>query len=123
MIIKYLQYILKGIQLVSNAVVAKGQKYVKPMFFSKNRPDSIIAPYIYVFIGMLLFFASIIMFLFLAYIAAKEGIHNAEIVLPTTAGVIATLIAMVGIMIKLYNDGKEHSCNYIEEETIENSEG
>jgi len=101
-----LKYILNAVELISNAIIARGQKYVKPMFFSSNRPESIIAPYVYVFVGMLLFFASIIMFLYLSYMAATKGIQDSAIILPTLAGVIATLIAMVGIMIKLYNDGK-----------------
>jgi hypothetical protein len=55
---------------------------------------------------MFLFFASVIEFLKIANQAASVGIKDPQIVLPAIAGVITTLIALVTLMLKAYNDGK-----------------
>lgn len=90
---------------VANFFIGLGKKYFKPFWFSSKK-DYIIAPYVYVFFGMIFFFACIILFLFLSYEAAFKGIKDAAVILPTIAGVIATLVAMNTFMIKVYNEGK-----------------
>jgi hypothetical protein len=98
--------ILEAIKFISSFIIKFGVKYLKPFWFSKKQPH-IIAPYVYVFLGMCWFFVCIGMFLYLSWAAMFLEVKNATIVLPTLAGVIATLVVMMTFMIKVYNEGKE----------------
>jgi hypothetical protein len=79
--------------------------YIRPFWFSGTK-NTIVAPYVYVFFGVLLFFGAVALFFNLTYLAAVKGINNPEVVLPTLAGVIATLTAQITLMISVYNKGK-----------------
>jgi hypothetical protein len=95
------------IQLVVKKLEGTGAKYLKPFWFSSSK-NTIIAPYVYVFIGMCMFFISVGLFLYLCWIGAThKEIFNLQIILPSLAGVIATLVAMMTFMIKVYNEGKD----------------
>ena len=87
-------------------IINLGRKYIKPFFFSKRKP-TIMAPYFYVFVGMILFFTCVVIFLVLCWKGATEGIKETTTILSSLAGVIATLVAMNTLMVKVYNEGKE----------------
>lgn len=93
-----------ALQTIAKGIIQLWTIFIKPFFFSSNK-KSIIVPYVYIGIAMGLFFATVIEFLKLSHMAATVGIKDAAIVLPTLAGVIATLIAIVAVMGKTYNDG------------------
>jgi hypothetical protein len=95
---------LKVIQAGAKGVISFWEIFIRPFFFS-GKKRTVIVPYIYIGISMVLFFWTVIEFLRLSKIAAMQGIKDAAIVLPTLAGVIATLIAIIAIMGKTYNDG------------------
>jgi len=80
--------------------------FLRPFWFSSTK-KSLVAPYVYVFISMVLYYISVYVFLDLCYTAANPGIKDAAIILPTLAGVIATLIAINQVMISAYNKGKD----------------
>jgi hypothetical protein len=107
-LLKFLFPNLKDIILT----IGKGVKwmidtFLKPFWFStSNGKKDLVAPYFYVSIGMIFFYASIYIFLTLSYKGATVGIQDAGIILPTLAGVIATLIGMVTITMNAYNKGK-----------------
>lgn len=96
-----LKYIVDGFIFITNT-------FFKPFWFSSNK-KSIIVPYLYTSVNMGLFYISIYIFLTLSYKAALVGITSPEIVLPTLAGVIATLIALNHSMLSIYNNGKNRN--------------
>ena len=95
--------VLKGI---ATGLTAIWSMFIRPFFFS-HKKSYIKAVYVYVGIAMFFFFDTIQVFVTLSKEAAYHGIHDAGIVLGTLATVIATLIALVTLMMKAYNDGKE----------------
>lgn len=95
---------LKVFEVIAKYIIEFWNIFIRPFFFSSTK-KSIIVPYVYIGVSMVLFFGTVIEFLRLSHMAATVGIKDATIVLPTLAGVIATLIAIVAVMGKTYNDG------------------
>lgn len=93
------------IQAIIKGFISIWEIWIRPFFFSKNK-KAVIVPYIYVFIGMGLFIASVILFIKLSWMAATVGIKDATIILPTISSVIGIMVAMMTFMVKVYNDGK-----------------
>ena len=90
----------------ANAIVDGARIFIRPFWFS-HKKKYLIVPYFYVSVAMMLFFASVTLYLYLAYQAAMHGIQDAGVVLGTVNLTIGTLMGIVGIMIKLYNDGND----------------
>jgi hypothetical protein len=120
----YKKFIIPNFSTILNTII-KGfmfiiQTFLKPFLFSSSK-RTVIAPYMYVLISMIFFYISIYAFLDLSYKAAIVGIKSPEVILPTIAGVIVTLMGATTLMIKVYNDGKnrnnteEHTNNEDEE--------
>jgi hypothetical protein len=104
----------------ATAILQFFRTFIKPFFFSHNK-SYLIAPYFYVFIGMILLFGSVGLFLYLTYIAAIIGIQDAAVVLTTLSGTIGILMALTTLMTTVYNKGKNTQTESPEEKsTVEN---
>ena len=99
---------LKVLQAGAKGIISLWTIFIRPFFFSSTK-KTIIVPYVYIGISMVLFFGTVVEFLKLSFMAATVGIKDATIVLPTLAAVIGTLIAIIAVMGNTYNNGAANS--------------
>lgn len=121
---KFLVIIKKFLVKIKNLLLLFIKTFIKPFWFSSSTcKKEIVVPYVYTTLNMSLFYLSVYIFLKLSWQAGTIGIKNVAIVLPTLAGVIATLIILNHSMMTIYNNSKKTKKDITEIKTDPNVKG